>query len=1015
MPEGTSEDGIDFFTIGGHSHNGFDSTKIDYSRYELYDLVDEEELKIEVRKIVNSGSINPAGGVVIGDGSSGQPPVVLDADVPDAVTGTRAVTGLNGDNTTFVDAHWDPSDKAKEYVVQLHRSEDSGSNYTTVSQVTVDGLSHRFDGIVNIGLISTIRYKIVVYARSNTGVIGGTGEISNVSPALDTGAPAIPSFTTSETNMRLGIRGFMALVQENTEVDMKRGIGQYEWELASNTGFSAIVKTVRASSQIFNANGLTTGAAYYLRVKAIDSSDNASGWRYWNGTGNAGATSGPGASITPAQIEGSAPGYEAEIAAGSITTADIKVGSIDADLLDADLIFVGHTIQSDPYSAGSTGWKIDKAGTGEFNSTLTMKNLVVTGLGGGGINVGSNAFIVTDAGAITATSGTVGGWTIGSTLSATNILLDPSTPKITLGSKTTLTDSNTGLYLGTDGIALGASSVFKVTSAGALTSTSGTIGGWTIGASSISLAGTGTTGGKPGTMTLKQSGISSGLWVSTVDSTLDGYIVINQGADVGDGIHSNLQILAPRMNAGSTRPGMTIKHYADGNSSINIGLPAGGSPQINIGDTTGSDVISMTNANVGIGIATPKAKLHTVGGLAIGPGGAINSTDGARNSIQIATDTAYGGNHDNHSGFRIHSQLNATWGDASLHFAGATDWETYGNEVMVLRGTRVGIGTDSPAQVLDVVGNIAVTGTVTATTFSGALSGNASSATNATNATYIGVAANAASSNRYLLFATATSGDLQPLAAATLAYNPGTNYLYCGNFDASGSTTLGPTSLDGHFTMTGGGTTQILWDESSTNDVFKLYQNGASLQFEYSANNGSSYVDVMDMYSNRVDWHVKFIVKGDVYPWTDNLYNSGTTTFGGYLAWDNVYAHDLTDVSDGNFKDVTGTPPGIDFVNRLTPVSYNWKDKVRTHWGFISQDVRDAVSSHGFDASDIAIWTDSRMTPADESVHPEELEEGSLPRYGLRYTELIAPLVKAVQELSTKLDAAEARIVVLES
>mgnify|MGYP003113941849 CR=1 FL=1 len=118
-------------------------------------------------------------------------------------------------------------------------------------------------------------------------------------------------------------------------------------------------------------------------------------------------------------------------------------------------------------------------------ATLTDSNSGAY-IGTDGIALGaSSVFKVTSAGAvtagnITATGGTVGGWTIGSTLSATNILLDPATPKITLGSKATLTDSNTGLYLGTDGIALGASSVFKVTSAGALTATSGEIGGFEI-------------------------------------------------------------------------------------------------------------------------------------------------------------------------------------------------------------------------------------------------------------------------------------------------------------------------------------------------------------------------------------------------------------------------------------------------------------------------------------------------------------------------------------------------------
>jgi hypothetical protein len=43
--------------------------------------------------------------------------------------------------------------------------------------------------------------------------------------------------------------------------------------------------------------------------------------------------------------------------------------------------------------------------------------------------------------------------------------------------KTSLTDANTGVYVGTDGISLGASSVFKVTDAGVLTATSATISG----------------------------------------------------------------------------------------------------------------------------------------------------------------------------------------------------------------------------------------------------------------------------------------------------------------------------------------------------------------------------------------------------------------------------------------------------------------------------------------------------------------------------------------------------------
>jgi len=137
---------------------------------------------------------------------------------------------------------------------------------------------------------------------------------------------------------------------------------------------------------------------------------------------------------------------------------------------------------------GTSGFTINSAYFANGKTTLTDSNAGVY-VGTDGISLGaSSVFKVTSAGALTATSatisgnitaatGTIGGWTVGSTLSATNILLDPATPKITLGSKATLTDSNTGLYLGTDGLALGASSVFKVTSAGALTATSATITG----------------------------------------------------------------------------------------------------------------------------------------------------------------------------------------------------------------------------------------------------------------------------------------------------------------------------------------------------------------------------------------------------------------------------------------------------------------------------------------------------------------------------------------------------------
>ena len=92
------------------------------------------------------------------------------------------------------------------------------------------------------------------------------------------------------------------------------------------------------------------------------------------------------------------------------------------------------------------------------------------------------------SGDITATAGTIGGWTVASTLSAGSgtsaILLDPATPRITLGGKTSLSDGNHGVYIGTDGISIGANvsekAVFSIDVSGSMTSKTGTVGGWQL-------------------------------------------------------------------------------------------------------------------------------------------------------------------------------------------------------------------------------------------------------------------------------------------------------------------------------------------------------------------------------------------------------------------------------------------------------------------------------------------------------------------------------------------------------
>ena len=147
------------------------------------------------------------------------------------------------------------------------------------------------------------------------------------------------------------------------------------------------------------------------------------------------------------------------------------------------------------YSNSSTVMSVTSSGlsvTGSITAnTGTLKNLTIEGkLTFGGDNTyyidanknDSSYYIylpgirVDDAngavfsGMLSAPSGSIGGFTITSTA--------------IYKTKTTYSDSNSGVYVGTDGIGLGAGK-FYVTSAGALTAKSGTIGGFTIGTSSI--------------------------------------------------------------------------------------------------------------------------------------------------------------------------------------------------------------------------------------------------------------------------------------------------------------------------------------------------------------------------------------------------------------------------------------------------------------------------------------------------------------------------------------------------
>lgn len=118
--------------------------------------------------------------------------------------------------------------------------------------------------------------------------------------------------------------------------------------------------------------------------------------------------------------------------------------------------------------------------------------------------------------------------------------------------------------------------------------------------------------------------------------------------------------------------------------------------------------------------------------------------------------------------------------------------------------------------------------------------------------------------------------------------------------------------------------------------------------------------------------------------------------------------------SDARIKEnIREDVPGLDFINKLRPVTYNldihkqremmkkedtpnWDSKYDiesiTMSGFLAQDVEKAATESGYDFSGV-------QKPA----NPNEL-------YSLRYSDFVMPLVKAVQELNATLNSEVSRL-----
>lgn len=185
------------------------------------------------------------------------------------------------------------------------------------------------------------------------------------------------------------------------------------------------------------------------------------------------------------------------------------------------------------------------------------------------------------------------------------------------------------------------------------------------------------------------------------------------------------------------------------------------------------------------------------------------------------------------------------------------------------------------------------------------------------------------------------------------------------------------------------------------NTPFRAYN--AAGTFE----NNILYLGASNVLSIGVDVDIAHLESQSILPAANNTYTLGSSV---PMAWANIYSQNpVTVISDLRLKkDIQDSVLGLDFINKLRPVSYKFieggnkvveRDErgkptrfesvsgVRTHFGLIAQEVKEILP----EGVDFGGWV---------IANPEDNNSTQ----ALRYEQFIAPLIKAVQELSAKIN-----------
>ena len=151
---------------------------------------------------------------------------------------------------------------------------------------------------------------------------------------------------------------------------------------------------------------------------------------------------------------------------------------------------------------------------------------------------------------------------------------------------------------------------------------------------------------------------------------------------------------------------------------------------------------------------------------------------------------------------------------------------------------------------------------------------------------------------------------------------------------------------------------------------------------------GTSLSTIVTASTDFQELNAAGLIPGDYRLAEDGTYN--ITLGQSWKPWTSLYSENIYRTNEYSLSDreaktsITATDLGLSFINKLEPVSYKWKksDDDIKHYGLIAQDVASVLSGTGI----------------------------SIDGKTISYTELISPMIKAIQELSNKVKQLELEV-----